>query len=69
MAQLLGPDIHQQIFQAGIIAVETLNRILHRRREFAVGAAELFEQHLAKARIGFSHLNGVHQLFDVVIHG
>jgi hypothetical protein len=45
-----------------------LNGILHRRRELTIGAAELFEQHVSKSRIGCSDSNRVHKLLDVVIH-
>ena len=69
MAQLLGADVHQQVLAVGIVAVEALDRVLHRGGELAVGAAELLQQHVAKARIGLVDANGVHQLLDVVIHG
>ena len=69
MAQLLGADVHQQVLAVRILAIEPLDRILHGGREFAVGAAELLQQHIAEARIGFVDADGVHQFFDVVIHG
>ena len=43
--------------------------VLHRRGQFAVGAAELLQQHVAEARVGLVDADGVHQLLDVVIHG
>jgi hypothetical protein len=33
---------------------------LHRRRKFAVGTAELFEQHIAETNIGFVDAHGEH---------
>ena len=67
MTQLLGTDIHQQVFSLRILAVEALHGILHRRGELAVRPAELPEQHVAERRIGRIDANGVHQLLDVVI--
>ena len=69
MAELLGADIHQQVLALGIVAIDALDGILHRRRELAIGAAELLQQHIAEARIGFVDPDGVHELFNVVIHG
>jgi hypothetical protein len=34
---------------------------LHRGREFAVGAAELFKEHISEARIRFVDADGEHQ--------
>ncbi len=68
MAQLLGADVHQKVFALRILAIEPLDRILHRRGELAVGAAELLEQHVAEARVGLVDADGVHELLDVVIH-
>ena len=69
MAQFLGADVHQQVFALRILAIEALDRILHRGGELAVGAAELLEQHIAETRIRLVDADGVHQLLDVVIHG
>ena len=69
MAQFLGADVHQQILAVRIIAIEALNGILHGGGEFAVGAAELLQQHVAETRIGLVDADGVHQFLDVVIHG
>src|SRR6185295_12580526 len=63
-----GADIHQQVFPLEVVAIQSLYRILHRRGELAVGAAELFEQHVAECRIGRVDAHGVHQLLHVVIH-
>ena len=69
VAQLLGADVHEQVFALRILAIEPLDRILHRRRELAVRAAELLEQHVAEARIGLVDSDRVHELLDVMIHG
>ena len=50
MTQLFGADIHQQIFALRVIAVQALNGILHGGSKFAVGAAELLQQHVAESR-------------------
>ena len=68
MAEFLGADIHENVFSRSVIAVEPLNGVLHRRSEFAVSAAELFEEHVAEPRIGLVHTNGVHELLDVMVH-
>ena len=44
MAEFLRPDVHQKILAVGIVAVEALNRVLHRSRKFTVRAAELFQR-------------------------
>ena len=69
VAQLLGADVHQQVFALRVLAIESLDRILHRRSELAVGAAELLEQHVAEARVRLVDPDGVHELLDVMIHG
>ncbi len=63
VAQLLGADVHQQILALRIVAVQSLNRILHRGGELAVGAAELFEQHVAEPRIGLASTRTVYISF------
>ena len=68
VAQFFGADVHQQILALRIVAIQTLNGVLHRRGELAVGAAELLEQHVAESRIRFVNADGVHQLLHVVIH-
>ena len=68
MAELLGADVHQQVFACRILAVETLDRILHGGGKLAVGSAELLQQHIAELRIGLVDPDGVHELLDVVIH-
>src|SRR5687767_3191979 len=68
VAQFLRPDIHQEILALGILTVETLNRVLHRRREFSVRSAELLEQHVSERRVRGVDTNRVHQLFYVVVH-
>jgi hypothetical protein len=68
MAELFRADVHQQILTFGIVAVESLNGILHRGCELAIRAAELFEQHVAEFGIRSVHSHRVHQLLHVVIH-
>ena len=68
MAEFFGADIHQQVFAAGIFAVKTLDGILHRRGKLAVGAAELFQKHIAETRIGLVNADGVHKFLDMMIH-
>ena len=68
MTELLGADVHQQVLAFRVVAIEALNRILHRRGELAVGAAELLEQHVAERRVRRVDANRVHQFLDVVIH-
>jgi hypothetical protein len=69
VAQLLRADIHQQVLAGGIVAVEALDRILHRSGKLAVCATELLEQHVAESGIGRIDAHRVHELLDVVIHG
>jgi len=52
------------LFDAG----RHLSHRLHCRRELAVRAAELFEQHVAERGVRLVDPNGVHKLFDVVVH-
>jgi hypothetical protein len=68
MAQLLGPNVHEQILTSRILAIEALDRILHRSSELTIGAAELLQQHVAKLWVGLIDANRIHQLLDVVIH-
>ena len=68
MAEFLGADVHQKIFSRRIVAVDALDGVLHRGGELAVRAAELFQQHVAKARIRFVDSNRVHELLDVMVH-
>jgi hypothetical protein len=69
MAELFRADVHQKVFAVGVFAVQALDRVLHCRRQLAVGAAELFKEHVSEAGIGLADANGVHELFDVMIHG
>jgi hypothetical protein len=69
MAQLFGADVHQQIFASGVIAVKSLDRILHRGSQLSILSAKLLQQHAAKLGIWLIDTNGIHQLFNVVIHG
>jgi hypothetical protein len=69
MTELFGSDIHQQVLTIRIFAIEALDGILHGGSEFAVGAAELLKQHVAKSRIGLVNADGEHEFFNVMIHG
>lgn len=68
MAQLFRANVHQQVLTFGVVAVESLNGVLHRGRKLPVGAAKLLEEHVPEAGIGLIHSDGIHQLLDVVIH-
>ena len=69
VAELFRPNIHQQVFAIRIFTIETLYGVLHGGGEFAVGSAELFQKHIAEPGVRRSDIDGVHELFDVVIHG
>jgi hypothetical protein len=69
VTELFRADVHQEIFAVWIFAIKALDGILHRGRQLAVCATKLLKQHLAEARIGFVDPDGVHKLFDVMIHG
>jgi len=68
VAQFLGADVHQEVFALCIIAIQSLDGILHRRRQLAVRATKLLEQHVAELRIGLVDAHGVHQFFYMVVH-
>ena len=68
VAEFLGANIHQQILAPGIVAIEALDGVLHRGREFAVRAAELLKQHVAEARIWLVDPDRVHEFLNVMIH-
>jgi hypothetical protein len=68
VAQFLGPDVHEEIFALRVVAVEPLDRVLHRGRELAVGAAELLQQHVAESGIRRIDTHRVHELLDVMVH-
>src|SRR5688572_11982634 len=69
VAELLGADVHQQVFPFRILAVQALNGVLHGGRELSVRAAELFEQHVSELRVRSVDTDGVHQFLHVVVHG
>ena len=60
---------HEQILAVGILAIQPLDRVLHGGREFAVGASELLQEHVAEPGIRLVDTDGEHQLLDVVVHG
>jgi hypothetical protein len=45
-----------------------LNAVLHGSRKFAVRSAKLLKEHIAEKWVWLIDSNGVHQLFDMVIH-
>ena len=51
-----------------VFAIDSLNGILHRCGEFAVGPTELLEEHVSKGRVGRAYFYRVHQFFNVVVH-
>jgi hypothetical protein len=55
-------------FRPGVVAIESLDGILHGGCKLAVGASELFEKHIAEAGIGLIDPDRIHKLFDVM-HG
>ena len=54
MAQLLCPNVHEKVLSGGVVAIEPLNRILHRSGKFAIGAAKLLKEHVSEVRSGSS---------------
>jgi hypothetical protein len=68
VTKLLGANIHQQVFTFRIVAIKTLNGILHGGSKLAVCPAELLQQHGAKPRIRHPDIYRVHQLFYMMVH-
>jgi hypothetical protein len=68
VAELFGADVHEEIFAFRVLTIQSLNGVLHRRREFTIRAAELLEQHVAKPRVRNVNSHGVHQLLYMVVH-
>ena len=68
VAQFFRPDIHQEIFPFGILAVEPLHGVLHCRRKLPIRAAELLEQHVPELRVRRVDANRVHKLLHMVVH-
>jgi hypothetical protein len=68
VAKFLSPDVHEQVFSLRVLAIKSLDRVLHRSSKLAVGPAELFEQHVAEFWVWCIHADRVHELFDVVVH-
>jgi len=69
MAELFSTDVHQKVFSFRIVAINPLNRILHRCRQLSICSTELLQEHVPESRIGRSDAHRVHQLLYVVIHG
>jgi hypothetical protein len=61
MAELFGADIHQQIFQTWIVAIEALNRVFSGK--LSIGSSKLLEKHFSKSWIGFTDVNGYMSFF------
>jgi hypothetical protein len=69
MAQLFGPKIQQQVPPSQIVyAIPSLNRVLHRRRQFAIRAAKLLQQHISEPDIRLTDIYRVRQLLIMVLH-
>jgi hypothetical protein len=60
MAQFFGADVHQQVLAIRILAVQTLDRILHRGRELTIRPSALFKKHVAEAGVRLVDANGDH---------
>ena len=69
MASQKWRGVHEEVFAVRVGAIEALDGLLHGGGQFAVGAAELLQQHVSDAGVGLGDADGKHQLFDVVIHG
>ena len=70
VSQLLGGDIHQHVVfvRIGVVAGERLHEVLHRSFQFAVAAAELFEQQPCETGIGSRYPCLELEFFGVVKH-
>ena len=68
MAQLLGPDVHEQVLAGGIFAIEPLDRVLHGGCQLAIRPAELLKEHPTKLRVRLPDAHSVHKLLDVMVH-
>src|SRR5947209_9968498 len=68
VTQLLSADIHEQIFTFQIFAIQSLNGVLHSGGKFSIGSSKLLQQHVAESWIRSADVDGIHKLFDVVVH-
>ena len=67
---MLSELVEQEVAAGEVVyAVPTLDGVLHGGGEFAVGSAELLEEQVAKFNVGGTDVDGVHEFFNVVIHG
>jgi hypothetical protein len=61
MAELFGPDIHQQVSPTKVVdTVPALDGVLHRGSELAVWTAKLLQEHIPEPHIGLANIHGVH---------
>lgn len=60
MAEFFSSDVHEHVLAGGVFAIESLDGVLHGRSKFAVGAAELLEQHVAEAGLRVVDVNRIH---------
>ena len=69
VAELLGGDVDQHVLATGIILGQVLGEVAARRRKFTLRTAELLEQQVGEAGIGFADANGVLKTLVVGKHG
>jgi len=48
MTEFLSADVHQKVLALEVVAIQSLNGILHGGGELAIGSAELLEEHVAE---------------------
>ncbi len=69
VTQLFGPNIQEEITSCQIIdAIPPLDGVLHSGGQLAVGSAKLLKKHVAKLHVWLSNIDGVHQLFYMMVH-
>ena len=69
VGEFFGADVEEEIAAGEVVdAVPALDGVLHGGGEFAVGSAELLEEHVAETDVGCANVDGVHEFLDVVIH-
>jgi hypothetical protein len=69
MAEFFCSDVHQEIFAIRILAIKSLDRVLHCRSKLAIGPSELLEQHVPEPGIRLVHADCIHEFFDMMVHG
>jgi hypothetical protein len=68
MRQLFGGDVEQHVLAARVVLGDGLREVAHRRGEFALRAAELFEHQVGKTGIAFADAHRVLQALVVCKH-